>query len=243
MQSYPIKEIIIYDDASTDASREILEELEKTYTIIKVIYADSNRGVSVARDTAIRAASSEFVTMIDADDFYWDNNKLEKEMLLINESTEQICAFSQTVKVDESGEALGEVRTKRLNKHIRWKTVTRLFGIYAPRDYCFPRQVYIELGGYLLDMNLYEDWELNLRLMSKCKFVYSGSYGTAYRQKKGGLSSADAKRHLEAKKRAFLNNSEKLRYTILEKLMFYILLYFNYARKLIKVKLQGAKGQ
>ena len=69
-QDYPISEIIVYDDASTDSSPSILEKLESEIDILKVIYGKENVGVSTARDIAIKATSSEYVTMIDGDDFY-----------------------------------------------------------------------------------------------------------------------------------------------------------------------------
>lgn len=235
LQTYPIKEVIVFDDASTDSSAAILKEYEERYPVIHVIYSNENAGVSAARDRAIKQTTSEYVTMIDADDFYWDKDKLEREMECVNSSDKDVCVFSQTVKVDETGIPCQPLNHKKLSSRIRLKTVTRLFGIYAPRDYCFPRKIYIELGGYLPHMNLYEDWELNLRFMSKCSFIYSGGYGTAYRQKSGGLSKADAGKHLEAKKYAFKNNEERLQYTYFEKIVFYALVYFNYLRKLIGI--------
>ena len=236
MQTYPVREIIVFDDASTDLSKEILKDYEKRYPAIKAIYSNENVGVSIARDTAIKKVTADYVTMLDADDFYWDQDKLAREMDLVNDTQEQICTFSQTIKVDEKGIPYRAVTHRHIGRFVRWKTVTRLYGIYAPRDYCFPKQIYLELGGYVPDMNLYEDWELNLRLMSECRFIYSGGYGTAYRQKEGGLSGADAKRHLEAKKRAFSNNKKRLRYTVFEKAVFYSLLYFNYLRKVIRAE-------
>ena len=106
-------------------------------------------------------------------------------------------------------------------------------GFYTPRDYIFPKSEYLRLGGYRSDMNLYEDWELNLRLLSCCEFKYSGAFGTAYRQKEGGLSRVDGKRHLNAKIKAHILNKDNLRYSFIENLCFYGLAYFNYLRKVV----------
>ena len=236
-QDYPISEIIVYDDASTDSSPLILKKLESDIDILKVIYGKENVGVSTARDIAIKATSSEYVTMIDGDDFYYDNNKIAHEMEIINDSVSNgvnnICSFSQTVKVDESGNVIQNLSHKNLNKYVRFGTVTRLMGFYTPRDYIFPKSEYLRLGGYRSDMNLYEDWELNLRLLSCCEFKYSGAFGTAYRQKEGGLSRVDGKRHLNAKIKAHILNKDNLRYSFLENLCFYGLAYFNYLRKVV----------
>lgn len=237
-QDYPISEIIVYDDASTDNSPLILERLESEIDILKVIYGKNNVGVSTARDTAIKTTSSEYVTMIDGDDFYYNNNKISHEMKIINESfskgVNNVCVFSQTVKVDESGNAVQKLHYRNLDKFVRFGTVTRLMGFYTPRDYIFPKSEYLRLGGYRSDMNLYEDWELNLRLLSRCEFKYSGVFGTAYRQKEGGLSRVDGKRHLEAKIKAHVLNKDTLHYSLLENLCFYGLAYVNYLRKVVK---------
>ena len=237
-QDYPISEIIVYDDASTDSSPLILKKLESEIDILKVIYGKENVGVSTARDTAIKATSLECVTMIDGDDFYYDNNKISHEMGIINESVSKgvnnICSFSQTVKVDESGNVIQILHHKNLDKFVRFGTVTRLMGFYTPRDYIFPKSEYLRLGGYRSDMNLYEDWELNLRLLSCCEFKYSGAFGTAYRQKEGGLSRTDGKRHFDAKIKAHVLNKDNLHYSLLENLCFYGLAYVNYLRKVVR---------
>lgn len=237
-QSYPVKEIVVYDDCSTDGSAEILKKIEKREKRVKVIYGEKNIGVSAARDVAIKATTCEYITMIDGDDFYYTVDKIENEMNVINqcvdEGNKNCCVFSQTIKVDENGNVIGTVERKNLNKNIRFNTITRLFGFYTPRDYIFPKSTYLELGGYRYDMNLYEDWELNLRLMSRCQFVFSGGIGTAYRQKKGGLSKTSGKRHLEAKIEAIKSNEELLHYSIIEKVVFYSLAYINYFRKILK---------
>ena len=133
-QDYPISEIIVYDDASTDSSPLILKKLESEIDILKVIYGKENVGVSTARDTAIKATSSEYVTMIDGDDFYYNNNKISHEMGIINESVSKgvnnICSFSQTVTVDESGNVIQILHHKNLDKFVRFGTVTRLMGFY-----------------------------------------------------------------------------------------------------------------
>ena len=58
-QTYPIKEIIVYDDCSTDGSRAILKEYANNHSNIRVILGEKNVGVSAARDMAIKATTSD----------------------------------------------------------------------------------------------------------------------------------------------------------------------------------------
>jgi glycosyltransferase involved in cell wall biosynthesis len=66
-QIYPPDEIIIVDDGSTDNSPEMLEELYGANPRIRII-AQTNQGVSAARNNGISAASSDFIVCLDADD-------------------------------------------------------------------------------------------------------------------------------------------------------------------------------
>ncbi len=220
-QDYPLEEIVIYDDCSIDNSRSILSDYAGKDARIRLILADTNMGVSHARDAAIRSCSSEYVTTIDADDFFYDDKKLSREMAKINASDVPACAFSQTVLTDAEGNVCCDMTIRDLQKNFRFRTVTQTIGIFVARDICFPKDAYIEVGGYVHDMNLFEDWDLSLKLLSKCPFLFSGGYGTAYRQKDGGLSRVDQKKIVRAKIRAFRQGGKYLRYTFAERLIFY----------------------
>lgn len=61
-------EIIMVDDGSTDASGVICDEYAEKDHRIQVIH-QNNQGVAVARNTALEAASGEWITFVDADDW------------------------------------------------------------------------------------------------------------------------------------------------------------------------------
>lgn len=220
-QDYPVSEIVIYDDCSTDDSRQILMNYAKRYPNIRLILPDANKGVSYARDTAIRSCTSEYVTTLDSDDFFYDSGKLSREMAKINESVTPACAFSQTVPVDEDGNVYCDITLRNLQENFRFRTVTQMIGGYVARDICFPLEAYKAVGGYVHDMKLYEDWDLSLKLLSQCPFYFSGGYGTAYRQKNGGLSDVPQRKIIRAKIRAFRQGGKYLKYTLSERIVFY----------------------
>jgi glycosyltransferase involved in cell wall biosynthesis len=65
-QTYKPVEIILVDDGSTDHSRQVAAAYGDQ---IRYIWQE-NQGLSVARNTGIRAARGEFVAVLDADDMY-----------------------------------------------------------------------------------------------------------------------------------------------------------------------------
>lgn len=233
-QTYPIKEIVVYDDCSNDGSKAILESYSNHDSRIKVIYGEKNVGVSAARDTAIQNTTSDYVCMLDADDFFFTKEKIENEMKtaerVFSDTGKKVISFSQTVDVDEGGEQIKHLDIVDLSGHERFRIVTRLYNKFMPRDYCYPREYYDLCGGYTKGLNLYEDWELNIKLLQYTNFVFSGNYGTAYRHKSGGLSSVNYKKQLMTKIAIF----KKYSTTLWEKIVFYILAYSAYMKNLLK---------
>jgi len=63
-------EIIIVDDCSTDNSYEIAEGLAQKDPRIKAVRLPTNGGASVARNTALDLATSEWIAVLDSDDWY-----------------------------------------------------------------------------------------------------------------------------------------------------------------------------
>lgn len=80
-QSFSNYEVILVDDGSTDKSMEIIREYEKKFKRVKIL-SQRNKGVSEARNLALKHAKGEYVLYIDSDDFL-KFNMLE---LMVNEA-------------------------------------------------------------------------------------------------------------------------------------------------------------
>lgn len=71
-------EIVIYDDNSTDSTKEILKDFKKRNTIINIIinFNEINLGVSKNFNQAISQCMGEYIFLVDQDDI-WEINKIE----------------------------------------------------------------------------------------------------------------------------------------------------------------------
>ncbi len=67
-QTYPVYEIILVDDGSTDQSGRIADELAERWSIIHVIH-QQNGGLSKARNRGIDIATGELIGFVDSDDY------------------------------------------------------------------------------------------------------------------------------------------------------------------------------
>ena len=80
-QSFKDYEVILVDDGSTDKSRWIIRAYKKKFKNIKTLF-QSNKGVSEARNLALKHATGEYILYIDSDDFL-KGNMLE---LMVNKA-------------------------------------------------------------------------------------------------------------------------------------------------------------
>ena len=61
-------EVVLVDDGSTDASRQIAEEMTADRANCRLI-CQTNRGLSAARNAGIDVATGDYLTFVDSDDF------------------------------------------------------------------------------------------------------------------------------------------------------------------------------
>ena len=66
-QTYQDLELIVVDDGSTDSTYEVCKAVSEREPRIKFVRQE-NKGVSVARNTGIRAAQGDYIMFVDGDD-------------------------------------------------------------------------------------------------------------------------------------------------------------------------------
>ena len=76
-QTYRSIELIVINDCSSDNTSELLRGFTSKPIKIKVFENKTNKGVAAARNQGIDAANGDWITFLDADDFF-NQNYLEK---------------------------------------------------------------------------------------------------------------------------------------------------------------------
>lgn len=103
-QSYKKIELILIDDGSSDTSYQIAKEISDQFSNI-ILLQQPNKGPYPARNFGLTRATGEYISFLDADD-YWAENFLEKshKQLSITEANLCYCGWQNVIENGENGE-------------------------------------------------------------------------------------------------------------------------------------------
>lgn len=101
-QTHKDIELILVDDCSKDNSYEILLEYAEKDERVRVFRNECNKGVSYTRNFAVSKAQFDYVALIDSDDI-WDENKLQKQLEVIDKYPDTDICYTGSAYVDTQG--------------------------------------------------------------------------------------------------------------------------------------------
>lgn len=78
-QTWKDLEVIIVDDASTDATAQHMRRMEALSPKVTCLFHEERHGANYCRNAGITAAKGEYIAFQDSDDF-WHAQKLEKQL-------------------------------------------------------------------------------------------------------------------------------------------------------------------
>jgi teichuronic acid biosynthesis glycosyltransferase TuaG len=180
-QDFDDLELIIVDDASTDASRQIIQKYAAEDARVRVILHQTNCGIAKTRNDGIAAAQGKFLAYSDSDDV-WMKDKLSKQLAVL-ESDEDLIVWTGAEVIDESGRVL---RTETCGGGSSKRSGDGFLEIFA---YCITLCSTLlhkraNLGDIVLDENLKlyaSDFKFYLDLAARYEFHYIAEPLAQYR--------------------------------------------------------------
>jgi glycosyltransferase involved in cell wall biosynthesis len=140
-QTYPILEIIVVDDGSSDETKKVIAQYLNRIKYIEV----KHQGVSSARNVGIQLARGDWVAFLDADDM-WYPEKIQKQVHLITPDVGFIFCWKHEF-------LNGEVHILRIVEYDKLCCINPLLAILtrffaSPSTVIVKRELLINHGGF-----------------------------------------------------------------------------------------------
>lgn len=161
-QSFKDFELIVVDSGSSDESVPTVEGLARGDDRVRLLIDTSKKGVSYARNRAMREASGRYYSFIDSDDVI----KPQRLALMVEalERAPQHIAFSDLFRIDENGRVIRDSLLGRLpdEGYAYASILTRQ--VQGQHTMMIPVSAIEKVGDFNESISWGEDFDLLLRL-------------------------------------------------------------------------------
>lgn len=181
-QSFYNIELIVIDDGSSDNSFEIAkkyldnQDFNKNYKI----YTQPNKGMCNTLNEIAQQAKGKYISFIGSDD-YWMSNKIEQQVLFLENNPDVALVHSNSIKVDKYNNEIGflDYSLKKNSGKLFKSIIFGKGGINTP-SHLYRTEIYSEIGYY--DSTLkFEDTDFWLRLTKIYNVGFINESHTYYR--------------------------------------------------------------
>jgi glycosyltransferase involved in cell wall biosynthesis len=176
-QSYPPSEILITDDASTDASVSVIEGFSRKYPTIRLIRNDRNIGAVQNTNRMFELASGDYIYSAAADDKVLPGFFEKTATMLARYPGAAFCC-SDPATFDGKTKEILDNRLRLTDKpvylspfEVEQKMREHFFSI-AGHTSVMKKTTLLNAGGLLGDLRWHSDWFLLLVMAFRCGICY-----------------------------------------------------------------------
>ena len=161
-QTFRDFEFLIINDASNDASKEII----LSYSDPRIVYVENeeNLGLTRSLNKGLKMAKGEYVARMDADDLSL-LERLQKQVEFLDKNKEVVLLGSCSEFIDENGEVFRKNNTVYSKEELFYNLT---FGnVFPHSSVMFRKKEVLDLGGYNEEFKRSQDFELWNRISRK----------------------------------------------------------------------------
>ena len=207
-QTYRPLEIVISDDGSSDATKDIIEEFSTANPdMVRVLANEARQGLNDNFMNAYLSASGEYIFPCDQDDI-WKKDKVEK---LVSAIGDRDMVYTDSILVSESGGELNKRRSDLVNMVTESKLIYFIFcNCVAGHSLMFRRSLLDVLYPY--DSHIPNDWWITWAATCRNGIRYLDWGSVYYRQHESNISDPLRKASTKKKRDSLAKNRGRIKW-------------------------------
>ena len=184
-------EIIIIDDASTDHSFEIIQDYQNKFPEkVRTFRNEVNLGITRTWKKICQEAKGQYIARCDSDDFWTDPLKLQKQVDLLDSSTDSLWSNTEFDMVDLDGNIIQKdaFANKALPLIDSYEEMLVMKGMTMASTWLVDTALMQDVSAQISDTATDDTFELQLELFKRTKISFLSDSTTVYRMNLGSDS-------------------------------------------------------